>query len=71
MPCLQVAELLKSGASDEALAEAMVPIINSRFLQGHKPIPGSIAQDAKAMLNSPVDMLKPGAYEKGAVSSSD
>lgn len=62
-----MAELLKSGASDEALAEAMVPIINCRFLQGHTPIPGNIAQDAKRMLVSPVDILKPGVYEKGAL----
>ena len=67
MPCWQVAELLKSGASDEALAEAMVPLINSRFLQGHKPIPSNIARDAKAMLKSPADILKPGVYGKGAV----
>lgn len=65
MPCWQVAELLKSGASDEVLAETMVPIINSRFLQDHKPIPSNIAQDAKAMLNSPADILKPGVYGKG------
>ena len=64
---VQVTELLKSGASDGALADAMVPIINSRFLQGHKAIPSHVVQDARAMLDNPVNILKPGAYGKGAV----
>ena len=64
---VQVTELLKSGASDGALADAMVPIINSRFLQGHKAISSHVVQDARATLDNPVNIVKPGAYGKGAV----
>lgn len=43
-----------------------MPIVNSRFLQGHKDISSEVVQDARRVLNSPTDALRPGYYAKGA-----
>ena len=54
----QIADLLRAGASDEDLAAAMVPIVNSRFLGG-AGIPLDVVRDARAVYNSPTDILNP------------
>ena len=64
--CLQIAGMLRSGASDSALGDEIVPIVNARFLTGHKDIPRQVVQSARGVLNSPGDALKPFKYGKGA-----
>ena len=58
--------MLRSGASDSALGNEIVPIVNARFLTGHKDIPRQVVQCARGVLNSPGDALKPFKYGKGA-----
>ena len=55
---MQIADLMRAKASDEDLAAAMVPIVNSRFLNG-ADIPLAVTQDARSVYNSPTDILSP------------
>ena len=63
---MQIEKMLKSGASDSALSDEIVPIVNARFLTGHKDIPRQVVQCARGVLNSPGDALKPFKYGQGA-----
>ena len=60
----QVASLLRSHASNDDLAVAMVSIVSARFLTGNA-VPENVTLDTRGLLNSPLDLLKPGKYPEG------
>ena len=61
----QIAQLLRSGASDAEVAAAMNTVVNARFLKVDT-IPENVTADARSELNSIGDAFKPGRYSKGA-----
>ena len=61
-----IADLLASGADDEALGHAMVQVVNRRFV--NEEIPFKISQDANDTLQSLPEALCPWKYRKAVKS---
>ncbi len=61
----QIASLLRSGASDDALAAAWVPLVCSRLIAGND-VPPDVTKAARSCLNTPADFLR---YSAGASES--
>ena len=59
---VQIAKLLRSGASDDTLAAAWVPLVCSRLVAGGD-VPPNVTKAARACLNTPADILR---YNAGA-----
>ena len=59
---MQIASLLRSGADDDALAAAWVPLVCSRLIGG-KGVPADIVKAARSCLNTPANVL---SYKSGA-----
>ena len=59
---LQIASLLRAGASDDALAAAWVPLVCSRLIAGGD-VPPDVTKAARSCLNTPADILR---YNAGA-----
>ena len=58
----QIADLLRSGADDDTLAAAWVPLVCSRLVAG-KDVPPDVTKAARSCLNTPADILR---YNAGA-----
>nr|ARQ20721.1 lipid body protein [Lobosphaera incisa] len=58
----KVAKIVRAGGDLEKLADYLVPMVNSRFIDG-KPIPKPAIDAARTALNSIGDAIRPGNYQ--------